>query len=77
MKRVSLSMPDDLYEAAVEQAAVEQAATEERNTGSNNGVGSLCRVALRQYLNKRRYKFGSSEGEGPQARGDTDEAGEE
>lgn len=60
--KVTVTLPDVLY-----QAAARQADEEDRASSRSDGVASLARHALRQYLNKRGYKIPrfSQSGEGP------------
>lgn len=54
MKRIRITLPDELYEAAVARAH-----DEDRDTNSNAGVSSLVRHALRYYLSKNGYSVKS------------------
>lgn len=47
---VKVTLRGGLYEAACQRAK-----TEERDTKRSDGVASLCRHALRQYLNKNGF----------------------
>ena len=52
MKKVEVTMDDDLWEKAAEMAKKQG-----RNCGKDPGIASLMRGSLRYVLNKNGYKF--------------------